>query len=175
MFIAKVIRKYHHRHTSPRNVKLQMPVPQRAIRKNHLQFSTFVPDLALEHHATYALYCDPRHTNSPRWVPATVTKVYGTRSFTVKAHLRGPLWKRHWEQLRPRYTASMKMPTLVSTMEIDLRLLLDYSTPVPQKNGSTTQYPSDETNPHTVPEYRRHNPRRPGRHRKPRPPCNMNC
>ena len=125
--------------------------------------------------ACYALYCDPRHTNSPRWVPANVTKVYGTRSFTVKAHLRGPLWKRHWEQLRPRYTASMKMPTLVSTMEIDLRLLLDNSTPVPQKNGSTTQYPSDETNPHTVPEYRRHNPQRPGRHRKPRPPCKMNC
>ena len=31
----------------------------------------------------YALYCGPRHTNSPRWVPATVTKVHSTRSFTV--------------------------------------------------------------------------------------------
>ena len=54
----------------------------------------------------YALYCGPRHTNSPRWVPATVTKVQGTRSFTVKVHPRGPLWKRHWEQLRPRYGIS---------------------------------------------------------------------
>ena len=54
----------------------------------------------------YALYCSPRHTNSARWVPATVTKVHGTRSFTVKVHPRGPLWKRHWEQLRPRYGSS---------------------------------------------------------------------
>ena len=54
----------------------------------------------------YALYCGPRHTNSPRWVPATVTKVHGTRSFSVKVHSRGPLWKRHWEQLRPRYGIS---------------------------------------------------------------------
>ena len=54
----------------------------------------------------YALYCGPRHTNSPRWVPATVTKVHGTRSFTVKVHPRGPLWKRYWEQLRPCYGIS---------------------------------------------------------------------
>ena len=56
--------------------------------------------------ACYALYCGLRHTNSPRWVPATVTKVHGTRSFTVTVHPRGPLWKRHWEQLRPCYGIS---------------------------------------------------------------------
>ena len=28
------------------------------------------------------------------------------QSFTVKVHPRGPLWKRHWEQLRPRYGIS---------------------------------------------------------------------
>ena len=27
------------------------------------------------------------------------------RSFTVKIHPRGPLWKRHWEQLHPIYGA----------------------------------------------------------------------
>ena len=31
------------------------------------------------------------------------TRVHGTRTFTVEVHPRGPLWKRHLEQLRPRY------------------------------------------------------------------------
>ena len=51
----------------------------------------------------YALYCGPRQTSTPRWVPATITRVHGTRTFTVKVHPRGPLWKRHLEQLQPRY------------------------------------------------------------------------
>ena len=46
----------------------------------------------------YALYCGPRQTSTPRWVPATITRVHGTRTFTVKVHPRGPLWKRHLEQ-----------------------------------------------------------------------------
>ena len=51
----------------------------------------------------YALHCGPRQTSTPTWVPATITRVHGTRTFTVKVHPRGPLWKRHLEQLRPRY------------------------------------------------------------------------
>ena len=51
----------------------------------------------------YALYCGPRQTSTPRWVPATITRIHGTRTFTVKVHPRGPPWKRHLEQLRPRY------------------------------------------------------------------------
>ena len=51
----------------------------------------------------YALYCGPRQTSTPRWVPATITRVHGTRTFTVKVHPRGPLWKRHLEKLQPRY------------------------------------------------------------------------
>ena len=122
----------------------------------------------------YALYCGPRHTNSPRWVPATVTKVHGTRSFTVKVHPRGPLWKRHWEQLRPRYGISEDADPGFNYGDRPTPTI-DNSIPAPQKDESTTQPPSDETNQQTVPEYGRHNPRRSGRNRKPRHPCNMNC
>ena len=121
----------------------------------------------------YALYCGPRHTNSPRWVPATVTKVHGTRSYTVKVHPRGPLWKRHWEQLRPRYGISKDANPGFNYGDRPTTTI-DNSTPAPQKDESTTQPPSDETNQQTVPEYGRHNPRRSGRNRKPRHPCNMN-
>ncbi|KAL5491713.1 hypothetical protein EMCRGX_G017062 [Ephydatia muelleri] len=39
----------------------------------------------------------------PRWVPAVVTKVYGSRSVSVRVCPRGGTWRRHIEQLRPRY------------------------------------------------------------------------
>ena len=51
----------------------------------------------------YYAHCGPRRTNNPRWVPATVIKVHGSRSVNVKVHPRGPVWRGHIEQLRPRY------------------------------------------------------------------------
>ena len=51
----------------------------------------------------YALYCGPRRDREPRWVPAIVTKVLGPRSINVKVTPRGPIWRRHIEQLLPRY------------------------------------------------------------------------
>ena len=51
----------------------------------------------------YALYCGPRRDKDPRWVPAVVTKVRGTRCVTVRVYPKGPIWRRHVEQLRPRY------------------------------------------------------------------------
>ena len=52
----------------------------------------------------FALYCCPnRNHRSPRWVPAVVVKVFGTRSVNVRVLPRGPIWRRHIEQLRPRY------------------------------------------------------------------------
>ena len=51
----------------------------------------------------YALYCGPRREKDPRWVPAVVTKVYGSRSVSVRVCPRGGTWRRHIEQLRPRY------------------------------------------------------------------------
>ena len=51
----------------------------------------------------YALYCGPRQEKDPRWVPAVVTKVCGSRSVNVRVIPRGGTWRRHIEQLRPRY------------------------------------------------------------------------
>ena len=53
----------------------------------------------------YALYCGPRKDKEPRWVPAIVTKVYGSRSVNVRVYPRGPTWRRHVDQLLPRYTS----------------------------------------------------------------------
>ena len=51
----------------------------------------------------YALYHGPRRDKHPRWVPAIDKKSLGTRYFNVKVVPHGPVWKRHWEQLQPRY------------------------------------------------------------------------
>ena len=51
----------------------------------------------------YALYCGPKRNKQPRWVPAVVTKVFGTRTVNVRVVPRGPTWRRHIDQLRPRY------------------------------------------------------------------------
>eukprot|EP00731_Ephydatia_muelleri_P010105 Em0005g691a len=51
----------------------------------------------------YALYCGPRQEKDPKWVPAVVTKVFGSRSVNVRVIPRGGTWRRHIEQLRLRY------------------------------------------------------------------------
>ncbi|KAL8577680.1 hypothetical protein ACOMHN_060791 [Nucella lapillus] len=53
----------------------------------------------------YALYYGPRRDKHPRWVPAVIKKSLGTRCFNVKVIPHEPLWRRHWEQLQPRYTS----------------------------------------------------------------------
>ena len=55
--------------------------------------------------ACYALYCGPRKDKEPRWVPAVVVKRFGSRSFNVKVLPKGPVWRRHLEQLQPRHTS----------------------------------------------------------------------
>ena len=62
----------------------------------------------VEHHYSlgdpcYALYFGPRRDRDPRWVPAIVTKVHGTRSVNVRVIPPGPTWRRHLDQLRLRY------------------------------------------------------------------------
>ena len=51
----------------------------------------------------YTLYHGPGRDKDPRWVPAIVIKVHGSRSVYVRVCPRGPVWHRHIEQLRPRY------------------------------------------------------------------------
>ena len=55
--------------------------------------------------SVYALYYGPHRDKHPRWVPAVVKKSQGTRCFNVKVVPHGPVWRRHWEQLRPRYAS----------------------------------------------------------------------
>ena len=40
----------------------------------------------------YALHCGPRCDKEPRWIPATVIKMFGSRSMNVRVHPRGPVW-----------------------------------------------------------------------------------
>ena len=53
----------------------------------------------------YARYFGPRRDQEPRWVPAVVTKQKGTRTVNVRVYPRGPVWRRHIEQLKPRYAS----------------------------------------------------------------------
>ena len=46
-----------------------------------------------------------QNTEEEKWVPEVFVKVYGSRSFNVKIISNGKVWRRHLEQLRPRYTA----------------------------------------------------------------------
>ena len=45
-----------------------------------------------------ALHCGPRHDKVPRWIPATVVKLFGSKSIHVRVHPRGQIWRRHLEQ-----------------------------------------------------------------------------
>ena len=51
----------------------------------------------------YALCFKPQREKEPRWVPAVVTKRRGTRTFNVRVYPSGPTWRRHVEQLQPRF------------------------------------------------------------------------
>ena len=57
----------------------------------------------------YTLYCGPRWDKDTSWVPAIVIKVHGSRSINVRVQHRGPTWRRHLDQLRPRYGVEYDM------------------------------------------------------------------
>ena len=63
------------------------------------------------------MYCGPHRNKKPRWVPATVIKLNGTRNVNVRVYPRGPAWRLHVEQLRPQYGAELdKDPPELPTM-----------------------------------------------------------
>ena len=152
----------HLQYTSPRNIKHVKP--PRASGRNRQQFSTSVQRTTLALPATLCTVV-PRQTSTPRWVPATITRVHGTRTFTVKVHPRGPLWKRHLEQLQPRYGVAEDTDPGVVTSEQSTS-----ADSVSEQPKTETLSPPAEvkTSDQTVPEYGRHNPRRSSRQRKPR-------
>ncbi|XP_067940408.1 uncharacterized protein [Watersipora subatra] len=62
------------------------------------------------HHCTvgtpcYALYCLSKRDTQPKLVEAVVIKVFGSRTVNVRILPRGPIWKRHLEQLCPRHAS----------------------------------------------------------------------
>ena len=117
----------------------------------------------------YALYCGPRQTSTPTRVPATITRVHGPRTITVKVHPRGPLWKRQLEQLQPRYGVAEDTDPSVVISEQSTS-----ADSVPEKpKAETLSSPTGvKSSDQTLPEYGRHNPRRSSRHKKPRQLCN---
>ena len=99
---------FHHWHTLPRNVKLQ--VPYRTRRKNYLQVSTFAPDTALEHHATLCTVARDILTHQDGYQQLSPKcRVPGLSQFILE-DLCGKATGNNYILA----TASIKMPTLIS-------------------------------------------------------------
>ena len=115
----------------------------------------------------YALHNGPHHDKHPRWVPAIVKKSVGQRCFNVKIS-HGPVWRRHWEQLRPRYTSGkdyeLSDHTRDSESQVDQLTTLENDKHSESLNGSSC-LPR-----YTLPvaEYGPGKPRRSSRKRKPK-------
>jgi hypothetical protein len=126
----------------------------------------------------YALYCGPRATEDPKWIPGIIVKVRGTRNFEVKLLPHGPIWRRHLEQLKPRVEDTDTDPPLdIQTSQPE--------DPVHQDTTMATQDGPDVIShePDAIiapqppgppsPAYGPGNPRRSKRQRKPRQPYDM--
>ena len=113
----------------------------------------------------YALYFGPRRDRDPRWVPATVTKVHGTRSVNVRVIPRGPTWRRHLDQLRPRYGSDQDD----DPCEIPTSVLSTETLPAGTDHASSSSSMNQRNNPRlpTGDEYGRHNLRRSARTKRP--------
>ena len=124
----------------------------------------------VEHHYSlgdpcYALYFGPRRDRDPRWVPAIVTKVHGTRSVNVRVIPRGPTWRRHLDQLRPRYGSDQDD----DPCEIPTSVLSTETLPAGTDHASSSSSMNQRNNPRlpTGDEYGRHNLRRSARAKRP--------
>ena len=124
----------------------------------------------VEHHYAlgdpcYALYFGPRRDRDPRWVPAIVTKVHGTRSVNVRVIPRGPTWRRHFDQLRPRYGSDQDD----DPCEIPTSVLSTETLPAGTDHASSSSSMNQRNNPRlpTGDEYGRHNLRRSARTKRP--------
>ena len=113
----------------------------------------------------YALYFGPRRDRDPRWVPAIVTKVHGTRSVNVRVIPRGPTWRRHLDQLRPRYGSDQDD----DPCEIPTSVLSTETLPAGTDHASSSSSMNQRNNPRlpTGDEYGRHNLRRSARTKRP--------
>ena len=147
---------------------LQGRQPKQASKHSNAEDSEVVSKV--EHHYSlgdpcYALYFGPRRDRDPRWVPAIVTKVHGTRSVNVRVIPRGPTWRRHLDQLRPRYGSDQDD----DPCEIPTSVLSTETLPAGTDHASSSSSMNQRNNPRlpTGDEYGRHNLRRSARTKRP--------
>lgn len=131
----------------------------------------------------YALSYSNNRNRKPRWVPAIVTKVSGTRNISVKVLPHGPIWRRHIEQIRPRYTTDENNgPDIIVTDTNDENTSNDELVHEVLADASETSQVNEDEVPHQqglldrpieqqeiviqTPEYGPHNPRRSDRNRR---------
>ena len=107
----------------------------------------------------YALYHGPRRDKHPRRVPAIIKKSLGTRCFNVKVVLHGPVWRRHWEQLQPRYvTDEDNEPgdvVDVSELPTDHPMEIPGIVPQTQRHSSPRLYHLFQSTDRTIPDDRK--------------------
>lgn len=114
----------------------------------------------------YALYFGPHRDKHPRWVPGIIKKALGTRCFNVKVVPHGPVWRRHWEQLQPRF-ATEEDNEPGEEPDTDSEFVTETSADVQcMPQGGTQPYQPNSKK--SLSEYGPDNPRRSQRKRKPK-------
>lgn len=140
---------------------------RQAVKDQQKELSTTVKKTTYQYRVgtpCYAQYFGPKRNKSPRWVSAVVIKVHGTRSVNVRVLPRGPTWRRHIDQLRPRFgvdqdtdpgdepaKTQFDQPTM-DTPGIQEQPVRDERTQQPRRRRNWRQ-PNDN-------QYGQHNPRR---------------
>ena len=122
-----------------------------------------------------ALYHGPQKDVDLRWVLAIFTKVHGPRGVYVRVCPRGPVWRRHTEQLRPRYLPledirlgeTPKKPGDARGEKPESRGDMESEIPQPDRGGHSSRKPIPKLP--TGSEYGPHNPKRFKRSKKPPP------
>ena len=117
----------------------------------------------------YAQYFGAKRDKDPRWVPAVVTKVHGTRSVNVRVVPKGPIWRRHIDQLKPRYGSEHDDDPceLPSTVSADPSSSVMTPTPCIQGSGKQRSPPKQRKNPRLLigDKYGPHDPKRSARNK----------
>jgi hypothetical protein len=126
----------------------------------------------------YALYCGPRATEDPKWIPGVIVKVRGTRNFEVKILPHGPIWRRHLEQLKPRVENTDTDPPLDIQINQTEEPVHHDTTTANQNEPDVNANAPEATIASRLPEpsspaYGPGNPRRSKRQRKPRQPYDV--
>ena len=124
-----------------------------------------VAKVTRQYNPVYTLYNGPRRDKHPCWVPAIVKNSLGTHYFNAKVVPHGPVWRRHWEQLQPRYVTDEdnKPRDVVDNVS---KLSTDHPMEIPGTIPQTQRHSRPKTVP-LIPKYGPDNPRRSRRTPKP--------